>query len=57
MSLENHCLAFVMAFVLMGVAQADEPASCKTVRFATAGWADIFATTVLASVALEREKR
>ena len=35
------------------VAQAQEAASCRNVRFADVGWSDIAATTGLASVVLE----
>ncbi|MFD2270753.1 glycine betaine ABC transporter substrate-binding protein [Undibacterium arcticum] len=34
-------------------AAAQEPASCRTVRFADVGWSDIAATTGLATVVLE----
>ncbi|MCO6392822.1 choline ABC transporter substrate-binding protein [Aliihoeflea aestuarii] len=37
----------------VGAAQAQEPASCQTVRFSDVGWTDITATTATASVVLE----
>ena len=46
-------LATALASICAPVAQAAEPASCKTVRFADVGWSDIAATTGLASVVLE----
>ena len=46
-------LASALASVCAPVAQAAEPASCKTVRFADVGWSDIAATTGMASVVLE----
>jgi glycine betaine/proline transport system substrate-binding protein len=46
-------IACAIASVSTPLAQAAEPASCKTVRFADVGWSDIAATTGLASVVLE----
>lgn len=45
-------LAGMVALALIGTAHASDPAACKTVRFATVGWADILATTTLASEVL-----
>ncbi len=39
--------------LMAGTAQAADPASCKTVRFADVGWTDITATTALSSVLLK----
>lgn len=44
--------AAVLTFMLPS-AQAQEAASCRTVRFADVGWSDIAATTGLASVVLQ----
>ncbi|MGH8857668.1 MAG: choline ABC transporter substrate-binding protein [Polaromonas sp.] len=47
-------LAGTIALTLSAVsAAAQEPASCRNVRFADVGWSDIAATTGLASVVLE----
>lgn len=37
----------------IGVANAAEPESCKTVRFSDVGWTDITSTTAVASTILE----
>lgn len=49
-------IAKVVALATMALAlgaQAAEPASCSTVKFADIGWTDITATTALSSVVLE----
>lgn len=46
-------LASTVLSLYAPLASAQEPASCKTVRFADVGWSDIAATTGLASVVLE----
>ena len=45
--------ALAAAGSLTGRAEAADPASCETVRFADVGWTDITSTTALASVMLE----
>ncbi|MDO6964295.1 choline ABC transporter substrate-binding protein [Rhizobium alvei] len=45
--------ATVSVFAVTGLAQAAEPDSCATVRFADVGWSDIAATTGTASVILK----
>jgi glycine betaine/proline transport system substrate-binding protein len=45
--------AAAMAAAMAGSAQAAEPESCKTVRFADVGWTDIQVTTGATSVVLE----
>ncbi|MHB2264053.1 choline ABC transporter substrate-binding protein [Aliihoeflea sp. PC F10.4] len=44
---------FALTALTMGAAQAQEDASCQTVRFSDVGWTDITATTATASVVLE----
>jgi glycine betaine/proline transport system substrate-binding protein len=43
----------LLGLLVASAAQAAEPASCKTVRFADVGWTDITATTALSSVLLK----
>lgn len=49
----NIIFACTAALALTGTASADNPESCKTVRFGDVGWTDIAATTATASVVLE----
>ncbi|MBN9529160.1 MAG: choline ABC transporter substrate-binding protein [Alphaproteobacteria bacterium] len=43
----------LLGLLVASAAQAADPASCKTVRFADVGWTDITATTALSSVLLK----
>jgi len=43
----------LLALGMAGGAAAAEPAACKSIRFAEVGWADIAATTAIASVLTE----
>lgn len=53
-SLSAHaCLLACVAALTVGVATADVPEHCRTVRFSDVGWTDITATTAAASVLLE----
>lgn len=52
-AIRRQVIACMAVLALTGIAYADDPAACKTVRFATVGWADILATTALASEVLE----
>jgi len=45
--------AFVAMAVTVGAAAAQEPESCKLVRFSDVGWTDITATTALATTVLQ----
>ncbi len=49
----KFCLALAVLALGSVTARADEPESCRTVRFSDIGWTDITATTATASVILE----
>jgi len=49
----RRALAAAVLLALAGTAQAAEPATCKTVRFAESGWTDVAATTAVASLILK----
>jgi glycine betaine/proline transport system substrate-binding protein len=51
----HHLGAAVFGLALAsGLAQAAEPAACKTVRFGVLSWTDLIATTAVASTLLDR---